>query len=112
MVLEKATKIDDQDKSALFLLALSYQNREKYPKAIRLYEKLISMRPVKKEVYYNLGVSYGRKGRLAFAHYYFWIYFKELGKERKADFHFRKAKELSSDDPAVRSRIEKTKKAP
>lgn len=112
VVLEKATKIDDQDKSALFLLALSYQNREKYPKAIRLYEKLISMRPVKKEVYYNLGVSYGRKGRLAFAHYYFWIYFKKLGKERKADFHFRKAKELSSDDPAVRSRIEKTKKAP
>lgn len=109
-VLEKVLKIDDRDKSALFLLAMSYQNLEEYPKAVRLYERLTSMQPVKEEVFYNLGVSYGRQNKLALAHYNFGLYFKKLGKEQKAGFHFQKAKDLSNNDPALRRRIQKAKK--
>ena len=109
-VLEKVLKIDDRDKSALFLMALSYQNLEEYPKAVRLYERLTSMQPVKEEVFYNLGVSYGRQNKLALAHYNFGLYFEKLGKKQKAGFHFQKAKDLSNNDPALKRRIQKARK--
>lgn len=106
-VLEKALKIDDLDKSALFLLAVTYQSLEQYPKAIRFYQRLTVMRPVRNEVFYNLGMSYGREGGLALAHYNFGIYFRRLGRVNKAKYHFQKAEELSKGDPALRSRIQK-----
>lgn len=109
-VLEKSLKIDNQDRSALFLLAMSYQNLERYPRAIRIYERLALMSPVKEEVFYNLGVSYGREGRLALAHFNFGIYFKRLGKREKAKFHFQKAADLSKNDPALKGRIRKAMK--
>jgi len=109
-VLEKALEKDNQDRSSLFLLAASYQQQEEYQKAARLYERLTSMEPVKDEVYYNLGVSYGRRGNLARAHYNFGIYFKRLKKIRKARFHFQKAEDLAKDDPALRDRIRKAMK--
>ena len=110
VVLEKALKIDNQDRSALYLLAVSHQQREEFQKASRLYERLTLMEPVKDEVYYNLGVSYGRQERLAIAHYNFGIYFKRLKKIRKARFHFQKAEDLAKDDPALRGRIRKAMK--
>lgn len=111
-VLEKSLEIDDKDRSALFLLAFSYQNLEKYGEAIRLYERLTLMKPVRNEVYYNLGVSYGRENRLALAHYNFGIYFKRLGRTEKAKFHFEKASALSKNDPALKSRIHKATQKP
>lgn len=105
-VLEKALKIDDRDTSTLFLLAKGYQDLEEHSKAIRLYEKLMTMKPVRDEVYYNLGVSYGREGRLGLAHYNFGIYFKERGNMDKAKFHFKKAGEFSKSDPVLRDRIQ------
>ncbi|UCF57604.1 MAG: M48 family metalloprotease, partial [Deltaproteobacteria bacterium] len=103
-VLEKSLKIDDQDRSALFLLAMSYQNLEEYQKAIRLYERLTSMNLVKDEVFYNLGLSYGREGEFAHAHYNFGIYYKRLGRREVAKFHFQKAADLSKNDPALQGR--------
>ena len=111
-IFEKSLEIDDKDRSAIFLLAFSYQNLEKYGKAIRLYERLALMKPVRVEVYYNLGVSYGRENRLALAHYNFGIYFKRLGRTEKARFHFEKASALSKNDPALKSRIRKAMKEP
>ena len=105
--LEKALKMDNQDRSALFLLAASYQNLEQYTKAIHIYKRLTLMRPVKDGVFYQLGVSYGRLGRLDFAHYNFGIYFKRLKKIDKAKFHFQKADELSKDGSAIKGRIHK-----
>jgi tetratricopeptide (TPR) repeat protein len=109
-ILEKALKIDNQDRSTLYLLAVSHQQREEFRKASRLYARLTLMEPVKDEVYYNLGVSYGRQERLAIAHYNFGIYFKRLKKIRKARFHFQKAEDLAQDDPALRGRIRKAMK--
>ena len=109
-VLEKALKIDNRDRSTLFLLAVSYQQQEEYQKAARLFERLTLMDPVKVEVYYNLGVSYGREGRLALAHYNFGIYFGKLKQIQKAKFHFQKAEDLAKDDSALRGQISKAMK--
>jgi len=109
-VLEKALRIDPQDISLLFLLAFSYQNLKKYEKAIRLYERLVAMNAANEQVFYNLGVSYGKEGKLAHAHYNFGIYFKRLGRMEKAIFHFQKAAALCKDDPALKSRIENAMK--
>ncbi len=106
-VFEKALRVNGQDRSTLFLLAVSYQNLERYREAIDLYEKLAALGPVREEVFYNLGVSYGREGRLALAHYNFGIYFRRLGKDEKAKFHFQKALDLSKNDPALGGRIHK-----
>jgi predicted Zn-dependent protease len=108
-VLERALKIDDQDKGTLFLLAGSYQSLEEYGKAAVFYERLASMKPVKDEVYQNLGVCYGREGKLAQAHYHFGIYFMKLGELQKAKFHFQKADELAANDPGLRRMIDEAK---
>ena len=109
-VLEKALRIDHQDTSLVFLLAFSYQNLKKYEKAIRLYERLVIMNAANEQVFYNLGVSYGKEGKLALAHYNFGIYFKRLGRKEKAIFHFQKAAVLCKNDPALKSRIENAMK--
>jgi predicted Zn-dependent protease len=110
-VLEEALKIDDQDKATLFLLAGSYESLEEYGKATVFYERLASMKPVKDEVYQNLGICYGREGKLAQAHYHFAIYFLKLGELRKAKFHFQKADELAANDPGLRRMIGEAKES-
>ncbi len=104
-ILERAFKADNQDKASIFLLARSYQNMEEHGKAIRMFERLLLLRPVKDEVYYNLGVSYGRENRLALAHYNFGIFFKRQGERNKARFHFQKAEDLSRGDPVLTEKI-------
>jgi predicted Zn-dependent protease len=104
-IFEKALKLDGEDKSTLFLLGLTYEHLKEYGKAARLFEKLASFAPVKNEVYYHLGIAYGRRDMLAQAHYYFGVYFKELGQSGKAKFHFDKAKELAANDTALLKKI-------
>lgn len=110
-VLERALKLDSQNRGALFLLAHSYQSKEEYQKAIDLYKKLTYLKPVKKEVYYNLGICYGREKRLARAHYNFGIYFMRLGRIEKARFHLQKAGALCQNDPSLKDRIRKATEA-
>jgi predicted Zn-dependent protease len=105
-VLEKALEADDADGSTLFLLAISYENLEQHEKAIQVLERLAAFPPVKTEVYYHLGMSYGKENRLALAHYNFGIYFKKSGQIEKSRFHFRKAEELAKGDPALTRKIE------
>jgi tetratricopeptide (TPR) repeat protein len=104
-VFERALRMNEQDRATLSLMAMSYQNLEEYDKAIVFYERLASMRPVKDEVYHNLGVSYGRKGKLALAHYYFGVYFSGIGEVQNAKFHFQKSDELAANDPALKNRV-------
>jgi predicted Zn-dependent protease len=108
---EKALKVNDQEKSVMFLLAKSYQDREDFSKAIGLFEKLSLMAPVRDEVFHHLGVSYGRVGKLALAHYYFGIYFGLSAEVEKAKFHFRKAEEFSENDVTLRNKIQKAMKS-
>ncbi|PKN64447.1 MAG: hypothetical protein CVU57_14520 [Deltaproteobacteria bacterium HGW-Deltaproteobacteria-15] len=104
-ILEKVFRANTQDKASLYLLARSYQNMEDHTQAIRIFERLLLLKPVKDEIYYNLGVSYGRENRLALAHYNFGIYFKRLGEKSKATFHFQKAEGFSSGDPVLAEKI-------
>jgi hypothetical protein len=55
-------------------------------------------------------LSYGRQNKLALAHYYFGLYFKNLGELEKARFHFQTADSFSGNDPALRSRIQRAMK--
>ena len=105
-VLNRALQMDQRNRATLFLLAQSYQNMEDYSKAIGLYENLTYMKPVRNEVFYNLGVCYGRENRLARAHYNFGIYFRRLGEIEKARFHFEKANALCGNDQVLRERIQ------
>ncbi len=106
-IFERALEIDHSNRAATYLLAVSYQNMEEYQKAVRLYERLAAAGAVKDEVYYNLGMSYGRAGILGRAHYNFGIYFGRIGEIDKASFHFEKAKEYARNDPTLERRIQK-----
>jgi len=109
-VFERALRIDGLDKGALFLLALSHQSLEEYGEAIEIYERLAVMAPVRNDVFYNLGLCYGRQNKLALAHYYFGLYFKNLGELEKARFHFQTADSFPGNDPVLSSRIQRAMK--
>jgi len=109
-VLNRALHIDKRNRATLFLLAQAYQTQEDYSKAIGLYENLVYLKPVRNEVFYNLGVCYGRENRLARAHYNFGIYFRRLREIEKSRFHFEKANALCRDDPALKDRIQEALK--
>jgi predicted Zn-dependent protease len=106
-ILNKALDLSPKDKEIMDLLALSLQNLELYGQAARIYEKLTFLPPVKDRVYYNLGVVYGRQGKLDLAHYNLGIYFTKLRRREKALFHFKKAKSLSGKKPALKKKIDK-----
>jgi beta-barrel assembly-enhancing protease len=108
-VLEGVLRRDPENRTALFLTASSHQNLKDYAGAIRIYERLASMDPVRREVYYNLGICYGRMDRLALAHYYFGVFFTESGSPSKAVFHFDKAGELGRNDPSLLERVKKAR---
>jgi predicted Zn-dependent protease len=106
-VLRKALKLFPKDKEILFLLALSLQELEQYSQASEIYERLTFLPPVKDMVYYNLGIVYGRQGKLPLAHYNLGIYFSKLRSREKALFHFEKARDLARNDAALQKKIEK-----
>jgi predicted Zn-dependent protease len=108
-IYEALLKIDKDDKKTLFLLAQSYQEVEACARAIPLYEKLALLRSVRNEVYYNLGVCYGKEGKLALAHLNFGVYFVRMGEKGKAMFHFQKAEELALKDSDIQDRIRKAR---
>jgi predicted Zn-dependent protease len=106
-VLEDALERDDRSRAALFLLGLAHERLDQYDRAIRYYERLVAQRPFKNDVYYHLGISYGRQNRLALAHYNFGRFFSLEGKHETAGFHFRKAKQLAQNDPALSKKIQR-----
>ncbi|RLB15998.1 MAG: hypothetical protein DRG63_05950 [Deltaproteobacteria bacterium] len=99
------------DRQTMLLLAISYENLEYYDRAIRLLKRLASYEKVSPNVFYHLGLCYGRLNKLALAHYYFGTYFKRLRKYQKARFHFREAKRLATNDRSLQDRIDKASKA-
>ena len=104
-VLQRAMEIDSRDRGTLFLLAMSYQNLDANDKAIPIFERLTLLKPVSLDVYYQLGVSYGRSNQLGRAHYNFGTYYMKMGNMKEAKFHFMKASSYSNKDPALERRI-------
>jgi beta-barrel assembly-enhancing protease len=110
-VVERVLRTDERNKAAMYLTAMAYQNMEDYSKATVFYERLVSMRPVKDEVFYNLGVCYGRQEKLAVAHYNTGLYFQRTQDFPKARFHFLKADQLAGNDQGLRNRIHEAVKS-
>ena len=110
-VAERVLRTDERNKAALYLTASSYQNLEDFSKATVFYERLVSMRPVKDEVYYNLGVCYGRQGKLAVAHYNTGVYFLKTFDFQTARYHLLKADQLAGNDQGLRNRINEAKQS-
>jgi beta-barrel assembly-enhancing protease len=108
-VLEGVLNKEPENRKALFLTASSHQKLHAYSRAARIYESLLSMAPVRNEVYYNLGICYGRMDRLELAHYQFGVFFIKSGAPSKARFHFQKAEELGRNNPAFLDRIQKAR---
>ena len=106
-ILNETLKLSPKDKEIMYLLAQSLQTLERYDQATKIYERLTFLPPVKGRVYYNLGLVYGRQGKLALAHYNLGIYFTKLRRREKALFHFKKAKGLVGSDPALKEKIDK-----
>jgi predicted Zn-dependent protease len=106
-VLKTALELDHGDKAALLLMGTLYEEQGKTGKALRIFKKLSYLKPVSNNVYYHLGVCYGREKQLALAHYNFGIYFKNSGRFQKAMFHFQKAKRLASKNAALLEKIRK-----
>ena len=104
-VVERVLRTNERNRGALYLTGMSYQNLEDYSKATVFYERLTSIRPVKDEVFYNLGVCYGRQEKLAVAHYNTGLYFQKIFDFRKARYHFLKADQLAGNDQALKNRI-------
>jgi predicted Zn-dependent protease len=104
-VADRVLRMDGRDRAALYLTALSYQNLEDFPKATVFYERLVSLRAVRDEVFYNLGVCYGRQGKLALAHYYTGVYFQRVFEFQNARYHLIKAEELAGNDQALKNKI-------
>jgi predicted Zn-dependent protease len=110
-VAERVLRTDERDKAALYLTAASYQNLEEFSKATVFYERLVSIRPVKDEVFYNLGICYGRQGKLAVAHYNTGVYFLRTFDFQKAKYHLIKSDQLAGNDQGLRNRIHEAMQA-
>lgn len=106
-VLQTALDLDHGDKAALLLMGTLYEEQGKTGKALRIFKKLSYLKPVSNNVYYHLGVCYGREKQLTLAHYNFGIYFKNSGRFQKAMFHFDKAKKMASGNSALLEKIRK-----
>lgn len=108
-VLESVLIREPDNRTALYLLASSFQSKNEYARAARIYERLLTKDPVRDEVSYQLGICYGRLNQLAPAHYHFGVYFKKTGSPSKARFHFQKAEELGGHDTLLLDRIRRAR---
>ena len=104
-ILNRALELNHRDVATLYLVGITYENLGKNNKALRIFERLSYLKPVRFDVYYHLGLCYGRENKLALAHYNFGRYFKRLGQTRKAQFHFQKAKGLAGNNPVLQKKI-------
>ncbi len=110
-VYENALALSPEDRTIPYLLGISYEKQGRYEAAVRLFERLKALKPVKDTVYEHLGMSYAGLNKMGQAHYHFGIYNKKIGQMETAQFHFQKALELVGDNPKLKEKILKEKKA-
>jgi len=87
----RAYKMDRDDLRTLAYLGNSYEAMGFYEKALEYYRALEKTELDDEEVYYSMGMVYGRLKDMGNSHYYFGIYFKKQRKTETALFHFKEA---------------------
>lgn len=110
--LEKALSLDETQSTTLrFQLGSVHMSLGNYREAIELFEGLAAQPGAPEEIHYQLGLAYGKSGRLARAHYHLGLHFSARRQRDKAEFHFRKALALAREDRALQEKIRKAWKA-
>ena len=89
--LSRAYKIDREDLMTLAYLGNSYEAMGFYEKALEYYRALEKTELDDEEVYYSIGMAYGKLKDMGNSHYYFGIYSKKQKKIDTALFHFKEA---------------------
>jgi len=89
--LMKAYKIDQTDIKTLAYLGNSNEAMGFYEKAIEYFHALEASELDDEEIYYSIGMVYGKLKEMGDSHYYFGIYFKKQKKNDTALFHFKEA---------------------
>lgn len=98
--LERLAQSHPQDEAALYYLGRIYQEKKQTDRALSLLEKVHNLNPTFVDVYHNLGILYGEKGKLGLAHYYLGFHSLKAKAYPLALFHFKKAlPDLASSDP-------------
>ena len=87
--LSKALKINKDDIGTLSWLANTYEALAIYDKALECYKALETLDAADTEVYYGIGIIYGKMKNLIPYHYYMGLYFQKQGKNDTSLFHFR-----------------------
>ena len=90
-ILKSAINIASDDSECLFFLGRSQLGLGRLKEAVSTFEKLIENDPDYNQTYYFLGEAYGKLERLAEAHYYLGIYYKNKEELKNAAFHLKRA---------------------
>ncbi len=102
--LEASLSIAPDDMECLFFLGRTQTGLGRYGNAENTFEKLIEKDPDYNQALYFLGDAYGRHGRMADAHYYLGLYYKNEGNFKNAEFHLKRAL-LNTNDPDKKLKI-------
>jgi predicted Zn-dependent protease len=95
----KAKKIDGKDPRTLAYLGNSYEAMGYYEKALEYFRALEKTDLDDEDIYYSMGMVYGKLKNMGDSHYYFGMYAKKQNKKDIALFHFKEAlKYYSLDD--------------
>jgi len=87
----QAYKIDQTNTKSLAYLGNSNEAMGFYEKAIEYFHVLEAAELEDEEIYYSIGMVYGKLKEMGDSHYYFGIYFKKQRKIETALFHFKEA---------------------
>lgn len=95
--LKTAIEIDPEDTDAMFYLARTLWELEKWSDAARYFEKVEKALPEKDEVKYYLGVAYAKMGLACRSHKKLAEYYASIGDVKSEKFHMSKYNELKKE---------------
>ena len=87
--LSQALEISKDDVGTLSWLGNTYEALAIYDKALKCYQALETLDPTDHEIYYSIGMIYGKMKDIIPHRYYMGLYFQKQGKMDTALFHFR-----------------------
>ena len=103
--LERSLSLLGKDAETLHYLGQGYQAQKKLDLAVESYLKAWEMDPGLPELDRDLGSVYKDRGEMGRSHFFYGLHFKRSNEVKYARFHFRKAWELSAEDPEEQEQV-------